>query len=74
MCSFNCPCPTSAATTWTTFSEADLNSVGRTKVVGTTELDVNNNTRLFFASTGNTYSNFKNCSDFLTKKGMTYDD
>lgn len=74
MCSFYCPCPTSAATTWTTFSEADLNSVRRTKVVGITPVDANNNTRLFFASNGTTYSNFKNCSDFLTAQGTTYKD
>lgn len=74
MCSFYCPCPASAATNWTTFSEADLNSVGRTKVPGTTQLDANNNTRLFFASSGITYSNFKNCSDFLTTRGIVFKD
>jgi hypothetical protein len=48
-----------------TFSEADLNSVGRTKVVGTTEFDALNRRRLFFSANGTTYNTFKDCNTYL---------
>ena len=65
MCSYNCQCPLSANATWTTFSETDLNSVGRTKVIGTTEFDTQSRRRLFFSANGTTYSSFKDCSNYL---------
>jgi len=55
----------SANVTWSTFSEVDLNSVGRTKVVGATEFDAQNRRRLFFVANGTTYNNFKDCSTYL---------
>lgn len=71
MCSYNCQCPASANSTWTSFSESDLNAVGRTKVFGTTEFDSNSRRRLFFASNGTTYSTFKNCSTYLVTVNST---